>query len=310
MDGIKTHNYATTDRKMSLVEPPSPHLPQWGQWLETRDLIVMVGQPDTVEANLRAPFHLISGRLQPGHGQAAFNSDRLRPYQSEPGGFDIVPQGCTYRSAETVGTFVMLAYKNGLISRITADYTDGEDIVLQPGQIAASTKGLHLTQSLLKVFTEANSALYLESLATLVLGHVLRERSQGSGPIKQLPDLLSATQVRTILDYIHDNLQEALRLEDLAQTLGLSSYYFAHAFRSTTGISPYQYLLRCRVERAKQLLQQSPASIAAIAYEVGFGSQSHMTTVFRKLLNVTPHAYRLDRKTISANSSDTGCIPE
>lgn len=293
MDGIKTHHYAETDRKMSLVEPPNPQLPQWGQWLETEDLIVMMGQPGTLEANLLAPYPLISGRLQPGYGRAAFDSDRLKPYHAEPGGFDLVPQSSTYRSVETVGTFVMLAYKNALISRILADYTDGADLTLQPGQIAASSKGLQLTHALLQVFTDAHSAFYLESLAALVLGYILRERSHISGTFKQLPDLLSAVQVKMVLEYIHDNLQETLRLEGLAQILGLSSYYFAHAFRATTGMSPYQYILRCRVERAKLLLTQSPASIAAIAYEVGFGSQSHMTTVFRKMLNITPQVYRL-----------------
>jgi AraC family transcriptional regulator len=295
MNGITVHNYDTGDRKMSLVQPPSQHLPQWGRWLETEHLIAMVGQPGTVEANLLAPYTLISGRLQPGHGRAAFNSDRLKPYHAEPGGFDIVPKDSTYRSVETVGTFVMLAYKDALLSRIMADYTDGEAIVLQPGQIRASAKGINLTQALLQIFTEVNSALYLESLATLILGYVLQERSHITGTLKHAPDLLSAAQVKTVLEYIYDNLHEALRLEDLAQILGLSSYYFSHTFRATTGISPYQYILRCRVERAKTLLQRSHAPIAAIAYEAGFGSQSHMTSVFRKILNVTPQTYRLLR---------------
>jgi AraC family transcriptional regulator len=103
---------------------------------------------------------------------------------------------------------------------------------------------------------------------------------------------IALNKVKTVLEYIHDNLHEGFQLEGLAQSLGLSSYYFSHAFRSATGIPTYQYILRCRVERAKLLLKGSSASIVAIAHEVGFGSQSHMTTVFRSLLNVTPKNYR------------------
>jgi AraC-like DNA-binding protein len=72
----------------------------------------------------------------------------------------------------------------------------------------------------------------------------------------------------------------------------LSPCYFAHAFKATTGWSPHQYVLHRRLARAQHLLRTTQMPIAAIAYEVGFGSQSHMTTVFRRLLQTTPSRYR------------------
>jgi AraC-like DNA-binding protein len=83
-----------------------------------------------------------------------------------------------------------------------------------------------------------------------------------------------------------------LSLGDIATVIGFSSYHFARAFKATTGISPYQYVLQCRVELAQQLLQDKERSLAEVAIEAGFGNQSHMTTLFRRVLQTTPKQYR------------------
>jgi hypothetical protein len=106
--------FSTTERKMPLDRTPLMQLPQWGHWLETPDLIAATLAPGQLEVNLLASFELISTRFQPGHGIAAFASDKLMPYRSEPGGFDVIPQGSTYRSVETAGNCIILAYKRTL----------------------------------------------------------------------------------------------------------------------------------------------------------------------------------------------------
>ena len=122
--------------------------------------------------------------------------------------------------------------------------------------------------------------------------HVIRHRSSVSGQLKRVPDFLALKTLKTAIEYIQDNLQRELSLDGIAGVVGLSPFYFAHSFKATTGIPPYQYVLQCRIERAKALLREPSLSIAEIAYEVGFGNQSHMTTVFRKTLQVTPKVYR------------------
>lgn len=134
-------------------------------------------------------------------------------------------------------------------------------------------------------------ALYLESLATLIMGHVIRRRSSGSGRLQRVPDCLTPGQLQTIVEYIQVHLHSELKLYQIADQVGISPYYLAHAFKTTTGLPPHQYVLHCRLERAKQLLRHSQLPIAAIAYEVGFGNQSHMTTVFRRILQTTPRVY-------------------
>ena len=75
----------------------------------------------------------------------------------------------------------------------------------------------------------------------------------------------------------------------------MSQYRFARGFKKATGFSPHKYLILQRIERAENLLHQDKLSIAEISYQLGFTSQSHFTTTFRKMTGVTPKYYR-DRK--------------
>ncbi len=294
VDFLKEQIFTSAERRMPLDQAPLSQLPKWGHWIETPSLIVALVPPGNLEVNIISPFELISTRFEIGHGIAAFNSDKLETYWSQPGGFDVVPSSSTYRSIETAGSFIILAYKQPLASRIVGEYTNGKDVELIPGQVQASAKGLSLGQAVRDFFADRHvgGALYLESLATLIMGHIIRHRSNVSGQLKRVPDFLAVNKLKTAIEYIQDNLQSELSLDGIAGTVGLSSYYFAHTFKATTGIPPYQYVLQCRIERAKKLLRDPSLSIAEIAYEAGFGNQSHMTTVFRKAVQVTPNLYR------------------
>jgi AraC family transcriptional regulator len=295
MERLIERVFPVTERRMPLDRTPLDRLPQWGHWLETPDLIVALLAPGQLEVNLRAPFESISTRFQPGHGMAAFDSDKLVPYQSKPGGFDVVPQGSTYRSKETAGVCIILAYKQAIASRIMSEYTNEAAIEFIPGQIQVSAKGASLAQALQAFFADTEhigGSLYLESLATLIMGHVICHRSTVSRRLKRVPDCLTPQQLKAIVEYVRSHLHSELRLHQIANHVGISPYYLAHAFKVTVGLSPHQYVLRCRLNQAQQLLRGTQMSIAAIAYEVGFGNQSHMTTVFQKTLQVTPNLYR------------------
>ncbi|MDV2992533.1 MAG: Melibiose operon regulatory protein [Chroococcidiopsis sp. SAG 2025] len=94
------------------------------------------------------------------------------------------------------------------------------------------------------------------------------------------------------LDYIHEHLDRDIKLADLADLLGISQFHLGHLFKQSLGISPYQYLLGQRIERAKQLLKQTDRSIIEIALMCGFSSHSRLSKQFRQLTGMTPKAYR------------------
>ncbi len=101
-----------------------------------------------------------------------------------------------------------------------------------------------------------------------------------------------AKRIQAVLDHIDEDVSAPHGLMDLAEVAGLSPYHFSRVFRAAMGQSPCQYVLEQRIIEAKRRLDQSEESIAAIAYDCGFGSQSHMTSVFTKLVGITPGKLR------------------
>ena len=77
----------------------------------------------------------------------------------------------------------------------------------------------------------------------------------------------------------------------MATEIDMSRFYFCRLFKQSTGITPYQYLIKCRVDRAKVLLMQRKLSIADVALEVGFSNQSNFTKHFKRLVGVTPQKF-------------------
>jgi AraC-like DNA-binding protein len=96
---------------------------------------------------------------------------------------------------------------------------------------------------------------------------------------------------RAVRDRLADELLEPPTLADLAADLDLSRYQLLRAFRTTTGMPPYAWLAQYRVTRARTLLETGlrPAEVASL---VGFADQAHLTRWFRRVLGVTPAAYR------------------
>ena len=102
--------------------------------------------------------------------------------------------------------------------------------------------------------------------------------------------------MRKAIEYLEDNFNKPFNLERLAAASELSKHYLERVFKRATGLTPHTYALMLRIERAKQFLASSRKTIAAIAVELGFSHQSHLTNVFKKLTGMTPNAYRLESK--------------
>lgn len=109
---------------------------------------------------------------------------------------------------------------------------------------------------------------------------------------------LSPAALRRVQLYVQANLanlDRPLRVADLARRARLSTHHFARAFKASTGETPRAFIERMRVERAAALLRESDQALAQVALASGFGTQSRMTTVFRKATGMTPARYRRDR---------------
>ena len=137
--------------------------------------------------------------------------------------------------------------------------------------------------------------LYAESVVNILSTHLIRNYSKDNIKIKNCDSQISPHKLKKVINNIHENLAENLTLGELAVVAQMSQYRFARGFKKATGFSPHKYLILQRIERAENLLHQDKLSIAEISYQLGFTSQSHFTTTFRKMTGVTPKYYR-DRK--------------
>jgi AraC-like DNA-binding protein len=104
---------------------------------------------------------------------------------------------------------------------------------------------------------------------------------------------LPTYKLRRVLDYIDSSLTERVEVATLAAIAGMSSGHFAAMFKQSTGLSPYQAVLQRRLARARDLLGEESLTIAEIGCSLGFSSQAHFTTAFRKSDGITPATFRI-----------------
>ena len=117
---------------------------------------------------------------------------------------------------------------------------------------------------------------------------------------------LSPARLRRVTEFVHAEIENDLGLDEMAETAGLSTAHFSQMFRKSTGESPHQFVLRHRVERAKELLRTSEARILDVAVACGFKSQQHFARIFRRMCGASPTEYRLEwfaRSEIDLNAS-------
>lgn len=103
---------------------------------------------------------------------------------------------------------------------------------------------------------------------------------------------LSQAQCRLVVQYIEEHLDQNISLQDLAGLAQLSVFAFIRKFRAEFQCAPHAYVLDQRVKHAQRQLARPDVPLKVVAANCGFSDQSHMTRVFRRVLNVTPAEFR------------------
>ena len=103
---------------------------------------------------------------------------------------------------------------------------------------------------------------------------------------------LAKWRLKKVVEYVDTHLARYITLADLAATAGLTRMHFAAQFRMATGLRPHEYVLRRRIERAQEMLRDSNLALVEVALGVGFQTQAHFTTVFKRFAGETPHRWR------------------
>ncbi len=180
------------------------------------------------------------------------------------------------------------------MTEITAEVSDVDNFELIP-QFKLNDKLIYQMGIALKANLELKGAcqsLYTESMATAISAHLLQFYSTRKPKVKSYSDGLPQARLRQVTEYINEHSAQNPSLIKMAQIVQMSPYYFSRLFKQSTGLTPHQYLLRCRTEQAKRLLKSSNLSIATIAAQVGFVDQSHLARHFKRLVGVSPSQFR------------------
>ncbi|BAZ50031.1 AraC family transcriptional regulator [Nostoc sp. NIES-4103] len=207
----------------------------------------------------------------------------------------IIPRGTAYwQSDNHKSKGITLGLNSSFLAQTLSESIDLSCLELHP-QFPTFDPLIYQIGLLLKAELEQNrhsSRLYAESAATFLATHLFHHYAQGRQKEQITSNGLPKYKLKQVIDYIHANLDSDLGLTELAVLAQMSLSHFSRLFKQSTGYSPHQFVIKCRVDRAVELLLKSNLSIADITYKVGFANQGHLTSHFKRLVGVTPKAVR------------------
>ncbi len=142
---------------------------------------------------------------------------------------------------------------------------------------------------------EEFSGVYADAVRLAIVTRMLSARFEPEvegSTARRTTAALPKWRLKRVVEYVNSHLADAITLSDMAAVAGLSRIHFAAQFLVATGIRPHEFVLRCRVENAQEMLKDSNESLVQIALSVGFQTQAHFTVVFKRLAGETPHRWR------------------
>lgn len=216
---------------------------------------------------------------------------RYQIEDSKPGDVVIITPDVVHWAASTQESeFIALSLRPQFICDSAREYVEPDSVELlshfsQPDPLIYHI-GLSLKEALQS--SPMCSKFYAESMATTLSAHVLQNYCTKRHVFKEYTGGLPTKKLQQITDYIMEHLGDSLLLGAIAKEAGMSKYHFSRLFKQSTGLSPYQYVIQCRINYAKILLSQGQLKISEVAELVGFTDQSQFTRHFKRLVGVTP----------------------
>lgn len=204
----------------------------------------------------------------------------------------MIPAGIAHRcNWNTSVEFMVLAIEPALLQQVGQDIVEGDRIELIPRFMNESDpliQGIFLTLREELECGKIGGDLLIDSLKTTLAIHLLRNYCTTQPKLSGNSGGLSQSTLQQVTEYIREHLDQDLKLIELSAIAQLSPYHFLRLFKQRIGITPHQYILQRRIEKAKHLLQHSEMNIADIAVRTGFSDQSHLTRCFKRRFGVTP----------------------
>jgi AraC family transcriptional regulator len=271
--------------------PISP--PVWGRRFESDRLFVELCPRQPYQVRYQPDWHVLGIALEPQSGYHAFASDRVSPYHAPANTFAFTPAHCeTFSESDRGGAYLIFALSEELFETYGSDIAPHQSLPLRR---LSHLHNQHVTAigRATQKFIQTNPSggrLYFEALAAQFATHVILALL--SKPEITTQGKLPARAFDRLLEFVEAHLCEDLSLSALAEVIEMPPYQFVRWFKAKVGQSPHAWVITCRLNRAKTLLANTEQPIAQIAFDCGFSSQSHMTTLFSRYIGITPKQYR------------------
>ena len=220
---------------------------------------------------------------------------QTRRFISQPGTICLLPRGSEHEvNWLRESQHIVVALKPCRLSNVLEEAAHESNIELREHWNLIDR---HISTLLMEMVADLEDGspagtLYGESLANSLAVYLLKRYSNLTTRLESYRGGLSRSKLNRVLEYINANLSDNLELGVLAKVAGVNLYHFARAFKQSTSESPHQYVLRRRIEQARELLGHSQVSIIEASARTGFVDQSHFSKVFRRIVGVSPSEYR------------------
>lgn len=239
--------------------------------------------------------HLLTLQLSSEHLFETREERQLKQVRKGVGSVTLAPAGFRFwgRWDKDVEILV-LTLKPAVIARCAVELHDANQTELVRCTGRHDWQIWHMGLALEAELKEGNlnGQYFWESLTNAIAVRVVKQYSAFKPKVQLYSGGLSPHQLKRTIEYINDNLSLDLSLNVLAAMLGMSPYYFERLFKQSIGHTPHQYILYCRIDKAKQLLRTTQQPIMEIACQVGCKNHSHFSKLFHQLTGMSPKAYR------------------
>lgn len=208
-----------------------------------------------------------------------------------PNSFWVNPSGraFSHRVARR-NRFGLVVLHPELVTRLTGH--DNVEVKLAYG--VSDLQLYHLTRALIAEVRQGNPGgpAFSQSVVTALASHLVRHHAVESSTGESASGKLTRTQVRRVVDFVEEHIAENIAVEDMASKAALSPAHFSRLFKAKMGETPYRYVMRRRVERARNLLANGDRRVGEVSRMIGFSGPSHLTRQFKQHFGITPSQFQ------------------
>lgn len=236
--------------------------------------------------------------LEPAHMRAEWRAAGKLKQRKEFIGtaVSVIPEGEPHRTLwQRRADLIHIYLRREVLCSYARQVLHQDSYELQPHYLVRDLLIEELARSLyIECETGTLHDVFVNSVIGVLCVHLLRSYTVCNDDAAYFHGGLGPARERRIRQYVEEHLDGDLSIPALAEVVGLSPQHFAVLFRESTGFTPHQYVNRRCVERAQRLLATPELSLVDVGLTCGFSSQSQFTTVFRRLVGITPGKYRSD----------------